>query len=257
MRVFSLSLVITVGLASVGFVACGSELDDEPLPTAGQAGKGGAGGKAGTGGSGTMGAGGSGTMGGGGSGTMGGGSGTMGAGGAGGAAGQGGGGAGGAGGTGGAGGAGQGGGGAGGGAAAPSFCKIQFPPTLCSAAKAQSDDVYGKIFVAGRTEGTTADPGIKAQLGFGPAGSNPSVDDSKWTFIDAAYNGPAEPTNDDEYFTKMTAPEQEGNYAYAYRFIVTGGNPGTIYCDLNGTGGVDNLPFETGQLGAWKVGTCP
>ncbi|HEU4406099.1 MAG TPA: hypothetical protein VFS43_12595 [Polyangiaceae bacterium] len=275
MRVFSLSLVAALSLAPLTFVACGSELEDDPLPTAGRGGAGGRAGSGGSGGSGTMGTGGSGTMGTGGSGTGGsgtmgtGGSGTMGAGGGtsgtgggagAGGAGQGGGGAGGSAGGGGTGGvAGQGGGGAGGGGKVINFCNVQFPATLCSTpGNAPAKIVYGQVFVDGLTNTNTGPaPGIKSEIGFGKAGTDPRTDAS-WVFAAAVINSGFNFTqNNDEYQATLPAQAEVGSFSYVYRVSVNGGDP--LYCDTNGTTADPNdLPFAVADLGAWTVAaTCP
>src|SRR5438034_5217568 len=54
------------------------------------------------------------------------------------------------------------------------FCNLQFPPTLTIAAPAlTSDRVFGRIFEPGMTEAAGPHPGVLANLGFGPVGTDP------------------------------------------------------------------------------------
>ncbi|MCU0680951.1 MAG: hypothetical protein MUF34_01575 [Polyangiaceae bacterium] len=281
MRVFSLSLVVTLGLSSLAFVACGTSLDDDPLPSAGSGGTAGAAGKAGTGGSGRNGSAGqpnngsggsSGSSGGAGAGQGGGGAAGAGQGGGGaagagaGGAGAGGAGAGGAGAGGaGAGGAGQGGAGAGGAGSAGvggaggggtiDFCNVQYPKTFCSLAKAEPILVYGQIYVAGLTDkSATPAAGLTVELGVGPSKSDPQIEPEKWTFSPAVTNpGFDFNQSNDEFQTTPAAQPAAGTFSVVYRVSLNGGAP--KYCDAD-----DTVDFNPARAAVWTVidaGTCP
>jgi hypothetical protein len=71
---------------------------------------------------------------------------------------------------------------------------------------------------------------LRAQLGFGPDGSDPSGN-AAWTWVDGAFNGDA--GNNDEYKASML-PESTGSFDYAWRYSTTGGRD-WVYADLDGS----------------------
>lgn len=132
------------------------------------------------------------------------------------------------------------------------YCVIQFPKSAVATANAPSDPIYGQVFQSGLTDATMDKPapGIIAELGIGPFGSDARASNA-WTWIIAA------PTqnydwkkNNDEYFAALPGMTP-GLYSYAFRFSVSGG-AGYTYCDTVGNGGNNGLPAfdpqKTGQL---------
>jgi hypothetical protein len=91
-----------------------------------------------------------------------------------------------------------------------------------------------------------------AQLGFGPATANPEYQPG-WSWTPASFN--VQSGNNDEYMASFTAPGA-GDYRYAYRFSLDGGNSWT-YCDKNqgdfGAGSNLNLTFDLENLGVLTV----
>ncbi|HSL43523.1 MAG TPA: hypothetical protein VK897_08830 [Anaerolineales bacterium] len=71
--------------------------------------------------------------------------------------------------------------------------------------------------------------GLRAQLGFGPDGSDPA-DNTAWTWVEAAFNTDA--SNNDEFVASLL-PEATGTFDYAYRYSTSNGRA-WIYADLNG-----------------------
>ncbi len=133
------------------------------------------------------------------------------------------------------------------------YCVIQFPSTVSTSAGVASAPIYGQIFEAGRTDTTvgSAAPGIRAELGYGPTGSDPRTS-AAWMFHAATFNVETGPgNNNDEYVGTLTIAAT-GGYAYAYRFSFDSGANFT-YCDTNGAGSNTGLTFETGNLGLITV----
>ena len=95
--------------------------------------------------------------------------------------------------------------------------------------------VYGRVYHPGitdRTGGVDVSALLRAQLGFGPDGSDPAV--ANWTWINGqpnpAWDGPAAGEADnDEYQVALFVPAP-GEFDYAWRFSADGGRTWT-YAD--------------------------
>ncbi len=134
------------------------------------------------------------------------------------------------------------------------WCKIQWPNKIpdkannVPAAKAgqPSPVIYGWVYKKGSTDTAGQGPGITAQVGIGPVGTNPSVNQS-WKWFPATYlgdkAGPGNPTSNDEYKGTVTAPSA-GTYDYAYRFSADGKT--YRYCNP-GNGNDDKSPYDTNK----------
>ena len=128
------------------------------------------------------------------------------------------------------------------------WSNLQWPPTLTHTISAvnRTDNVYGQVWIDGLTSAPGPTPGLRAQLGFGPDGSNPAGNAS-WTWIDASFNTQA--GNNDEFKASLL-PEVVGQFDYAYRYSVTGGRD-WVYADLDGSPN----GYSPGQAGALTVGS--
>ena len=111
------------------------------------------------------------------------------------------------------------------------WANLQWPPTLSHAISAvnRTDNVYGQVWIVGFTDQAGAAPGLMAELGVGPSGSNPAADPA-WTWVTASFN--ADAGNNDEYVASLL-PESTGDFDYVYRYSVTSGRD-WVYADLNG-----------------------
>lgn len=139
------------------------------------------------------------------------------------------------------------------------YVNLQFPSSISVTASTATPVIYGRVYQGGMTESGGPNGNIVAQVGFGPIGSNPLVDDSGWTWMNAGYN--IQLGNDDEYQLSFTAPAVNGTYAYTYRFNLStfwaGLNLGWTLADLNGAGSNNGLNFEANQLGVMTVTPTP
>ncbi|MBY0309015.1 MAG: hypothetical protein K2Q09_09760 [Phycisphaerales bacterium] len=139
-----------------------------------------------------------------------------------------------------------------------SYAVLQWPPSITVNTGADTGGIYGQVWQGGWTEAPGPNPAIVAQLGYGPIGSDPLLDDSGWTWINATYNVQA--GNNDEYVASFTAPAP-GNYAYTYRLNLStfwaGQNLGWTLADLNGAGSNPGLGYDAGQLGVLHVTPTP
>jgi hypothetical protein len=128
-------------------------------------------------------------------------------------------------------------------------CAIRFPDVQSIAAGLPAQPVRARVHEAGRTEDPGPAPGVVAQLGLGPTGSDPRTDPG-WEYLDAAYGFQA--ADEDEYEAGFTAPGVPGDYAYAFRVSLDGGETVT-YCDTDGAGSGEGLDFDPGRLGLLTV----
>jgi hypothetical protein len=120
------------------------------------------------------------------------------------------------------------------------FCILQWPPATSGVAGAPTELIYARIYEAGLTDVTAGQaPGIIAELGYGPAGSDPSASNA-WVWAPAQFN--AEYGNDDEYMAPLLIPAA-GSYAYTYRFSLDGGLTWT-FADNDGAGFNPNQSFD-------------
>jgi hypothetical protein len=130
------------------------------------------------------------------------------------------------------------------------YAVLQFPAALSVTSGQMTPLIYGRVFEAGVVD--TAAPGpqpeVGAQVGYGPAGSDPRSAGG-WTWVDAFYSTQA--GNNDEYAAQFVAPAA-GTYAYTIRFSFDGGASYT-YADLDGAGSNAGLTFSPAQLGTMSV----
>lgn len=125
------------------------------------------------------------------------------------------------------------------------WANLQWPPTLAHTISAvnRTDTVYGQVWIDGVTNRPGATPNLRAQLGFGPTGSNPT-NNQAWTWVDASFNVDA--GNNDEFKASLL-PEAVGSYDYVYRYTTTGGRD-WLYADLNGPIAAGASPANPGKL---------
>jgi glycosidase len=125
------------------------------------------------------------------------------------------------------------------------WANLQWPPTLAHTISAvdRTDNVYGQVWIDGVTNQAGPTVSLRAQLGFGPAGSNPASA-AGWTWVDAGFNTDA--GNNDEFVASLL-PEATGSYDYVYRYSTTGGRD-WLYADLNGPIAAGTAPPNPGKL---------
>ena len=113
------------------------------------------------------------------------------------------------------------------------WANLQWPPTMLHTISAvnRTNNAYGQVWIADVTDQPGQTPSLRAQLGFGPSGSDPSSDIS-WVWVDGAFN--VDVGNNDE-FTASMLPDAVSEYDYTYRYSTTNGRD-WLYADLDGTG---------------------
>jgi glycosidase len=124
------------------------------------------------------------------------------------------------------------------------WANLQWPPTMEHTISAvdRTDTAYGQVWIDGATDQPGATPSLRAQLGFGPVGTNPA--DPAWAWIEASFNVDA--GNNDEFMASML-PESTGEFDYLYRYTTTNGKE-WLYADLDGPVPAGDLPPNPGKL---------
>ncbi len=89
------------------------------------------------------------------------------------------------------------------------WANLQWPPTLNHTISTtnRTGNVYGQVWIDGVTNAAGPAPTLRAQLGFGPAGSNPAGSPA-WTWVDAGFN--VNTGNNDEFVASLL-PETVGS----------------------------------------------
>lgn len=125
------------------------------------------------------------------------------------------------------------------------WANLQWPPTITHEISAinRTTDIYGQVWIDGATNQPGPTPGLIAQAGFGPEGSNPAGN-ADWTWVSAIFNVDA--GNNDEFKTSFL-PEAAGTFDYVYRYSLTGGRD-WLYADLNGPIAEGAAPSNPGKL---------
>jgi hypothetical protein len=125
-----------------------------------------------------------------------------------------------------------------GGGADPNLCgltigwaNLQWPPLILHTISAvnRTPSIFGQVWISGVTNKPGQTPGLWAQTGYGPAGTDPAGNPA-WIWVDAIFNGDA--GNNDE-FRASFLPDAVGTYDYVYRYSTTNGQQ-WLYADLNG-----------------------
>jgi glycosidase/fibronectin type 3 domain-containing protein len=126
------------------------------------------------------------------------------------------------------------------------WANLQWPPTMTHVISTvdRTDDVYGQVWIDGVTSRPGPTESLRAQLGFGPDGSDPAGN-AAWTWVEARFNTDA--GSNDEFVASLL-PESVGAYDYAYRYTTTGGRD-WVYADLDGIGN----GYSTAQAGSLTV----
>lgn len=123
------------------------------------------------------------------------------------------------------------------------WANLQWPPTLTVTLGNYTDSIYGQVWIDGATSQPGATPGLIAQAGYGPTGSNPAGNPD-WSWVDAAFN--VDVGNNDEFVAQLL-PTDDGTFDYIYRYSTTGGSE-WLYADLSGPVAEDETPSNPGIL---------
>ncbi len=122
---------------------------------------------------------------------------------------------------------------------------LQWPPAITHTISVvnRTDAIFGQVWIDGVTNQVGATANLMAQVGFGPAGSNPA-NNAAWVWVDAAFNADR---GDNDEFKASLLPEATGIFDYAYRYSTTNGRD-WLFADLNGPIAAGALPTNPGKL---------
>ncbi len=122
------------------------------------------------------------------------------------------------------------------------WANLQWPPSIehTISAIAFTPDIYGQVWIDGATSQPGATPGLRAQVGYGPQGSDPRG--ANWVWVEATFN--VDVGNNDEFRARLQ-PETVGVFDYVFRYSTTGGRD-WVYADRSGL--VSGLPGQPGLL---------
>jgi len=134
-------------------------------------------------------------------------------------------------------------------------CSVVSPSSISVQTGTSAPITYGRLYESGMTGLGSANPNVRAQLGYGLPTANPQYE-AGWTWINATYDASCSGCgNQDEYGASFTAPAP-GTYAYAYRVSLDQGQTWTV-CDLaqadGGAGSSPGLTFDLQHLGTLVV----
>ena len=130
------------------------------------------------------------------------------------------------------------------------WANLQYPAAITRTISATpTENIYGQVWISGVTILPGATPGLLAQAGYGPAGTNPDGH-ADWIWVAAAFNGQAGMGGENDEFVTAFMPEATGVFDYAYRYSTDGGAT-WLYADLDGTGN----GYATAQAGVLTVNT--
>jgi hypothetical protein len=122
------------------------------------------------------------------------------------------------------------------------WADLHWPLTLNTTAGVASELVFGQVWIDGVTSQPGATIGLVAELGYGPEGSDPSVDPAAWQWTPAAFN--LDDGNNDEFMARLTVAAP-GTYDYCYRYSNRGAP--WVYGDLDGSTN-EYSPAQAGSL---------
>lgn len=122
--------------------------------------------------------------------------------------------------------------------------------------------LQGRLLQPGLTDMTPLNdlvPSLRGEVAWGPDGTNPAVDDSAWTTVEAAPDSDWVDSVDpgaDQWLGTFTTPPP-GEWDYAFRFTINGGASWT-WCDLaTGAPGEDGSQNGYQPQNAGKLTTLP
>ncbi|RII26598.1 MAG: hypothetical protein CXR31_09270 [Geobacter sp.] len=118
----------------------------------------------------------------------------------------------------------------------PQWGNLQWPTATTVTTNQATENIFGQVYLPGVTDvGPGPAPGLVAELGYGPTGTDPSIPANGWIWKTAPYNSSyawSSSSGKYEYVTTLTVPTA-GSYDYVYRYSYNG-SP-YIYGDLTGS----------------------
>jgi hypothetical protein len=123
------------------------------------------------------------------------------------------------------------------------------PPTTLETVPGQaSAALFARVFEAGLTEAAGAPPALQAEVGSGPANTDPQTQPMMWSWQKADY---LKQDGTFDVWTATLAGAAPGAYLFTFRFSLDGDH--WVYADSTG---LDD-GFEPAELGSWTVPAGP
>ena len=99
------------------------------------------------------------------------------------------------------------------------WANLQWPFTIShTIGITPTENIYGQVYIADVTSAPGATPGLLAQVGYGPDGSDPRGN-AEWTWFEAPFF--SQEGNNDQ-FAGTLLPESTGEFDYVYRYSTNG-----------------------------------
>lgn len=117
------------------------------------------------------------------------------------------------------------------------YRNVQSPPSLTHTISTESstDTVYAQIWLGGVTDASSSPiTGIRAQVGYGPDGSDPTVDAAEWTWFEMAHNPGYDFGQNNDEFQGNLLPDALGTFRYTVRYSGDGGATWRYATDFSG-----------------------
>lgn len=124
----------------------------------------------------------------------------------------------------------------------PDWAQLDEPLTVIVNASEETEALFAEVYEAGLTDGGLEPPGMLAQVGFGPAGSDPSSA-SGWVWSPAFYSHGGGTYGNNAIYTGTLMVTVAGEYAFTFRFSLDGGTT-WLYADSDGSGGGSQFSVE-------------
>ena len=129
------------------------------------------------------------------------------------------------------------------------WANTQWPP-YATLGPSETVPAFGQVWIPGRTEAAGAAPGLVAEVGSGPVGSDPAA--GGWSWTPARFN--VEAGNNDEFVADLPAPAS-GARDFAFRYRLEGhhwkGRGEWLYASLAGP---DYQSRDAGKLAVREPG---
>ena len=130
----------------------------------------------------------------------------------------------------------------------PDWGKLDAPTSVASDAGTTTQALWAEVYAKGYTENGATPVGLSAEVGYGPAGTNPMTDAS-WVFEPASWGHAGGTGNNNAFYSGTLNVTAAAAYAFTFRFSLDGAN--WLYVDSDGASGATD--FSAAALGALQV----
>ncbi|MBM4396985.1 MAG: IPT/TIG domain-containing protein [Deltaproteobacteria bacterium] len=139
----------------------------------------------------------------------------------------------------------------------PDWGKLGAPLSVSTWVGVETAALFAEVYAKGVTEGgSSGEPVLSGQLGWGPTGSDPTEPGAGWSWVAAAYDRSTGAGDNNAVFTATMLPDAAPEtLSFTFRFTIDGGAH-WLYVDSDGAsaGGAD---FSKAMLGTLDVDVAP